>query len=186
MNKTIEQIAWSKTQLDLRNFVYRKVKDKSLADDIVQDVFLKVHAKLGQLKDSEKISGWIYQITRNLITDYFRSKSRIISALDLDWESDHQRLNECVSTCLQEMLLTLPQNYREALELTELNNLSQTELAQRLNISYSGAKSRVQRARQMLKEKMEESYRIKMDAYGNVIVCENRVPCTCNQESFVD
>ncbi len=184
--EAIEGIIWSKTQYELKSFVYRRVKDKALADDIVQDVFLKVHTKLGQLKDTEKITGWIYQITRNAITDHFRSKSKIISAMDLDWESDHQRLNDCVSTCLQEMLLTLPEKYREALELTELKNLSQTELAQRLDISYSGAKSRVQRARQMLKEKMDESYRIKMDSYGNVIVCENRVPCNCNQDSFVE
>ncbi|MEP6736578.1 MAG: sigma factor-like helix-turn-helix DNA-binding protein, partial [Chryseolinea sp.] len=76
---------------------------------------------------------------------------------------------------------TLPDKYREAIELTELNNLSQTDLADKLKISYSGAKSRVQRARRMLKEKMEEQYQIKMDAYGNAIVCENRTPCNCDQ-----
>ena len=182
----MELITWTKTQYELRNFVYRRVRDKALADDIVQDVFLKVHAKLGQLKDTEKITGWIYKITRNVITDYFRNKSKTISAHDLDWESDHQILNDCVSSCLQEMLLTLPEKYREALELTEIKNLTQTELAQKLNISYSGAKSRVQRARQMLKEKMEESYHIKTDSYGNVIFCENRIPCGCNQDSFVE
>lgn len=184
--KTSEAIIWTKTQQELKNFVYKKVRDKALADDIVQDVFLKVHAKLEQLKDSEKVSGWIYQITRNTITDYYRSKSKTISSHDLDWDSDHQMLTECVSSCLQEMLLTLPEKYREALAFTEIENLSQTHLAERLNISYSGAKSRVQRARQMLREKMEEQYNIKMDAYGNVIVCENRQPCNCNQDSFVN
>jgi len=184
--KTSEAIIWTKTQNELKNFVYRKVRDKALAEDIVQDVFLKVHAKLGQLKDSEKVSGWIYQITRNTIIDYYRSKSKNISFQDLDWESDPQTLIACVSSCLQEMLLTLPEKYREVIALTELENLSQTRLAERLCISYSGAKSRVQRARQMLKDKMEEHYNIKMDAYGNVIVCENRQPCNCNQDSFVN
>lgn len=184
--KTSEVIIWTKTQHVLKSFVYRKVRDKALAEDIVQDVFLKVHAKLGQLKDTEKVSGWIYQITRNTITDYYRNKSKGISFQDLNWDSDHQVLNACVSNCLQEMLVTLPEKYREAIALTELENLSQTHLAERLNISYSGAKSRVQRARQMLKDKMEQQYNIKMDAYGNVIVCENRVPCNCNQDSLVE
>jgi len=184
--KTSEAIIWTKTQHELKSFVFRKVRDKALTDDIVQDVFLKVHAKLGQLKDTEKVSGWIYQITRNTITDYYRSKSKNISFRDLDWESDHHTLNACVSSCLQEMLSTLPEKYREAIALTELENLSQTHLAERLNISYSGAKSRVQRARQMLKDKMEQQYNIKVDAYGNVIVCENRQPCNCNQDSFVE
>src|SRR5882757_9808189 len=101
-------ISWTKTQQELKNFVFKRVRDKALADDIVQDVFLKVHAKLEQLKDIEKVSGWIFQITRNAITDHFRNKSKTISAYDLDWESEHQMLNDCVSSCLQEMLLTLP------------------------------------------------------------------------------
>lgn len=179
--KTMAGNTWIKTQQALKNFVYRRVKDKALAEDIVQDVFLKVHTRLDQLKDNEKFLSWIYQITRNTITDHFRIQSKSINVLDLDWESDHSSLNDCVSSCLIEMLSNLPEKYREAIELTELKNLSQTDLASKLNISYSGAKSRVQRARQMLKEKMEEQYRIKMDAYGNVIVCENRIRCNCSQ-----
>ena len=77
------------------------------------------------------------------------------------------------------MLETLPKKYQEAIQLTEIQNLSQTDLAKKLNISYSGAKSRVQRARQMLKKKMDEQYLIEMDTYGNVTVCESRVPCSC-------
>jgi len=166
---------------ELKGFVYRRVRDKELTNDIVQEVFLKVQSKINQLHDQEKIAGWIYQIARNIITDHFRSKSKIINAKDLDWESDHNVLNDCVSYCLNEMLLALPEKYRQALELTELQNLSQTELATKLDISYSGAKSRVQRARQMLKEKMDKNYRIKMDSYGNVTVCENRAPCNCSR-----
>jgi RNA polymerase sigma-70 factor (ECF subfamily) len=82
-----------------------------------------------------------------------------------------------VSGYLNELLPTLPDKYREALQLTEIENLSQLELAERLGISYSGAKSRVQRARQMLKEKMDEVLIVKTDAYGNAIVCKDRTPC---------
>lgn len=166
---------------ELKGFVYKRVKDKELTEDIVHDVYLKVQGKIGQLQHDEKIAGWIYKIARNAITDHFRSKSKVIQTYDLDWESDSNVLNDCVSYCLNEMLLSLPEKYRQAIQLTEIENLSQTDLASKLGISYSGAKSRVQRARQMLKEKMENSYRIKMDSYGNVIVCENRVPCACSQ-----
>jgi RNA polymerase sigma-70 factor (ECF subfamily) len=165
----------------LKGFVYKRVRDKQLTDDIVQDVFLKVQSKIGQLQSHEKINGWIYKIASNIIADYFRNKPKSIPAHELDLDITHNALNDCVSFCLQKMLLTLPNKYREALEMTEIQNLSQTELASKLGISYSGAKSRVQRARQMLKEKMEESYKIKMDSYGNVIVCETRLPCGCSQ-----
>lgn len=166
-------------QTELLGYVAKRVKDKALAEDIVHDVFLKVQMKSTQVRDDNKVLGWIYQVTRNTIIDHFRFQSRIVNAADVDWESDKQYLNQCVERCLTEKLATLPEKYRQALELSDVQGLSQLELAKRLNISYSGAKSRIQRARQMLKEMMDKEYHVKLDNYGNVIRCENRVPCNC-------
>jgi RNA polymerase sigma-70 factor (ECF subfamily) len=166
-------------QNELLGYVTKKVKDKSLAQDIVHDVFIKVQAKVNQVRDNEKVIGWIYRITRNTIIDHFRFQSRIIEFNDLDWEDDKTYLNQCVERCLGEKLAELPDKYREALELSEMQGLSQLELAERMKISYSGAKSRVQRARRMLKEMMDREYHVKVDSYGNVIRCENRLPCGC-------
>ncbi len=171
---------------ELKAFIFRKVRDKALAEDIVQDVFLKVHDKAKQLKDPSKIAAWIYQITRNTVTDYFRHQSKSVNPVDLDWESDPEDFNDCVAFCLNELIKTLPHKYREALELTEQENLSQLDLASRLGISYSGAKSRVQRARVMLKEKMESLYRIQTDVYGNVMVCENQKSCGCDAQQHIE
>lgn len=171
---------WNETQDRLMGFVLRYTKDKSLAEDIVHDVFIKVHDKLSQLREKDKISAWIFRIAKNAITDHFRRMAKTIQAADLDWNSDGVTLSDCLSLCLREMIATLPDKYREAIELSELREKSQVELSQILNISYSGLKSRVQRARQMLKEKMVAAYRIKVDAYGNPIACENPLPCGCN------
>jgi len=170
---------WNQTQDKLKSFVFRYTKDRTTSEDIIQDVFLKVHSRLGQLKDSDKLVGWIFQITRNTITDHFRSKGKFININVIDWDEEDTSLNDCVVTCLQDMMTTLPEKYRNALELTEIKNLSQLELAKELHISYSGAKSRVQRARQMLKEKMEAAYLIRFDSYGNVIVCAGKAVCAC-------
>jgi RNA polymerase sigma-70 factor, ECF subfamily len=169
-------------QNELKSFVLKRVKDRALAEDIVHDVFLKVHSKIGQLKDSEKMVSWIYQITRNTIHDHFRRDQKLATVMpEIEVENDTNSLNECVAQCLKEMVTTLPDKYREAFELAELKNVSQTELAQQLKISYSGAKSRVQRARQMLRQKLEDLLVIETDSYGNVIVCEDRNPCcSCN------
>ena len=177
-------ISWSHMQQQLTGFIYRRVKDHAVADDITQDVLVKVFSKMTQLQDSKRLPGWIYQIARNSIVDHFRSKSKEVSIFDLDWESDDKSLNACVETCLNDMLLTLPEPYREALELVEMKNLSQQALAEKLGISYSGAKSRVQRARQMLKEQMDKNYLIKMDGYGNVVKCENIHPCNCAHDGM--
>jgi RNA polymerase sigma-70 factor (ECF subfamily) len=168
---------WLTTEEPLRSFVYRKVRDKALADDIVQDVFLKVYSQIDTVRDNEKITGWIYQITRNAIMDHFRKRAKPISFDMNDWETDEPNYNECVALCLKDMLQRIPAKYREAIELTEFENLSQMQLAARLNISYSGAKSRVQRAREMMRTRMLERYKIKLDAYGNAVVCEDRTSC---------
>lgn len=180
--ESLDITTWNQITTELRHFVYKKVRDREVANDIVQDVFLKVQAKIGQLRESEKIAGWIFQITRHTITDYFRSKEKTLSVPELQWESDAQDLNDCVAFCLNKLVYTLPEKYREAVVLAEIENLSQIELAERLHISYSGAKSRVQRGRQMLKEKLHELYTIETDTYGNIIVCENKASCSCDTQ----
>ena len=164
----------------LRSFVLKRVKDKALAEDIVQDVFVKVYTKIGQLKNSEKLLAWVYQIARNTIMDYYRQRKKLDTNM-MDWESETNRLNDCVALCLQQLVSTLPDKYREAFQLSEIENISQTELARRLGISYSGAKSRVQRARELLRNKLAEVVIIKTDPYGNVLLCKDRNPCCCNQ-----
>lgn len=175
-------LTWDSLYHKLVAFVYAKVKDKPTAEDIVQDVFIKVHTKSYQVKEAQKISGWIFQVTRHAITDYFRASSKTLEPVNVDWDTSGQDLNECVAVCLKALMNTLPEKYRVALQLTELENLSQLELAERLQISYPGARSRVQRARKMLREKLDKLYYIRTDSYGNIIFCENRIPCCCGPE----
>jgi RNA polymerase sigma-70 factor (ECF subfamily) len=125
---------------------------------------------------------WIYRITRNAVADHYRKKRKSDGQVVLDWNDDHNEFNACVAYCLKVLMTTLPEKYRTPLELTELENVSQYELAERLNMTYSGARSRVQRARKMLKDRLEELYNITTDAYGNVIACEDRTPCCCNRK----
>jgi len=167
--KQINPPFWPNTRQQLKSFVRSRVNDSTVADDIVHEVFLKVHARIHQLKNAERLDGWIYQITRNAITDYFRQSRKFARLTDesVILEAEENEFNACVANCLQDELMMLPPKYREALEMAELGNMSQTELALKLSISYSGAKSRVQRARQMLKDKMDEKYTIKTDPYGN-------------------
>ncbi len=177
----IASVTWSTLHDELVAFVQSKVKDKSTAKDIVQDVFIKVHTRSDQLKEGDKITSWIYRITRNAVADHYRNASKTLHPVNIDWDSNYHEFNDCVSYCLRALLKTLPEKYRTPLELSEIENVSQHELAERLNISYSGARSRVQRARKMLKDKLDELYYIKTDSYGNVIACEDRGSCCCKK-----
>lgn len=175
-------ITWDVLHKQLVAFVSQKVKDRSTAEDIVQDVFVKVHTKLDQLREAEKVSSWIYQVTRNAVTDYFRGTARQLAPVNIDWDSNYNAFNDCVAQCLKMLITTLPEKYRVPLELTELQNKGQYEVAEQLNLTYSAARSRVQRARKLLKKKMDELYLITTDRYGNVLHCEDRIPCCCRKD----
>jgi RNA polymerase sigma-70 factor (ECF subfamily) len=174
---TAVALNWNSVQSELKGFVYKRVKDKALTEDIVHDVFLKVQSKIHQVKESDKLFGWIYQITRNTITDYYRKNLKNINPKDIDWESSPPNFNDCVSNAISELIPTLPEIYRVPLEMTELQNMSQIEVAEKLKLNYTTAKARVQRARQILKEKLDEILIVKTDGYGNVILCKDRGPC---------
>lgn len=164
-------------QHDLRGFVLRRVRDNMLADDILQDVFIKVLHKQSQVSDSTRIYNWIYQVTQNTITDHYRKQSRVLRLHDLDWESAPLNFNVCVAEYIRDFIPLLPPIYRTALEMVEIEQIPQTELCARMGISYSGAKSRVQRAKQMLRTKLEAELILKADCYGNILVCKDRKPC---------
>jgi RNA polymerase sigma-70 factor (ECF subfamily) len=168
---------WNSVQRELKGFVYKRVKDKALTEDIVHDVFVKVQDKIHQVRESEKIFGWIYQVARNTLIDHFRKNTKQIDPVDIYWESSPPNFNDCVTNAINELIPTLPDKYRIPLVMTEFQNLSQLEVAERLNLNYTTTKARVQRARQMLKVKLDEILIVKTDGFGNVILCKDRGHC---------
>jgi RNA polymerase sigma-70 factor (ECF subfamily) len=88
--------------------------------------------------------------------------------IDAPASSAGESLNEEVATWIEPMISVLPEPYATALRLTELQGLSQKELAERLGISMSGARSRVQRGRQMLEDVLRACCTFELDARGNI------------------
>lgn len=171
---------WLQFESKLRAFTLSKVSDPVVADDILQELFLKIHDNIDKLNDETKIQSWIFQICRNLITDYFRVQSKnelkLLPDTDADPGSD-EVMTEALED-LVKMMNDLPPEYCEALCLTELGNLSQKAYADKVGISYSGAKSRVQRGRKMLKDMLMNCCHYEFDKYGTVISI-HPVKCCC-------
>jgi RNA polymerase sigma-70 factor (ECF subfamily) len=171
MKYEVEAI-WKELRPQLKNFILSRVSDESAADDILQEVFIKIHSHIETLKDETKVERWIYQITRNTIIDHYRTQK-----IEEDIPQDipvSDRTPEKIDlktgfTSIKAIIESLPQPYAQALLLTEFEGLSQKELAQRLGISVSGAKSRVQRARKMLKTKLNQCCRIEFDSHGTIV-----------------
>ena len=179
MNDEIVTI-WKDLNKALVNFINQKVKNSEISKDISQEVFLKVFSKIDTLKNKDKIIPWIYQITRNEINSYFR-KQKFGSEIEISDKSEtlDENLTSEFSKCVQPMINVLPIKYRDAIKMTEIEGVSQKELAQSLNISYSGAKSRVQRGREMLKSLLQDCCTITTDKYGNITEF-NQKKCNSN------
>jgi len=158
-------------------FILRRVSDSATAEDILQEVFIKIHTRIDTLQEDRKVKAWLFQITRNTIIDYYR-RSNAVAELetpltDLEDENNPDALAD-IQTCIVPMIKSLPETYRDALLLSELNGLSQKELADKLHISYSAAKSRVQRGRNLLKEALRKCCSFEQDATGKIIDYEKK------------
>ncbi len=175
---------WSTFREPLKTFIFRRTHRAHEVEDILQDVFLKIYTKMDSLRDEQKLRPWIYQITRHSIIDYYRKDKPIVELpveLPESNEPDNMNLNKELAKCLRSMIRQLPEKYREAIELTELEGLSQKDLSEKLGISFSGAKSRVQRGRQKLKEIISACCHLELDRYGNILDYREKNPtCTCN------
>ena len=181
-NKSIstEQV-WKLLSDRLRSFLLKRVSDEQAAEDLLQETFVRIHSKLGEIDDAQRINAWVFQIARNLVIDHYRLKSRAALELasDLEANNDEASLNELVAGWLPPMISQLPDKYGDAVELYELEGVSQQEIADKLGLSLSGAKSRVQRGREKLKEILLDCCTFEQDRRGNVIGFARNVPKEC-------
>lgn len=175
MNKEILEL-WLDLRLELKAFILNKVRDEVASEDILQDVFLKVHEHVHTLKDPLKLTSWIYQITRNLIVDYFRGLRKPAAEvvfLNLAEEEADEPLYSNLANCVNLKVERLSEKYKSAILLTTFQEYTQKELSEYLGISYSGAKARVQRARDMLKASLVNCKNVETDARGNILNFKN-------------
>ena len=179
MLATHTETLWRDMNTTLKRFIARRVTDENTTEDILQDVFLRIHARADTLRDSTKLESWIFQIARNAIIDYYRShkqEQELADGIAVEESDDDELLNK-LAPCVRGMIEDLPAKYREALLLTEYEGLSQIELAERLGISFSGAKSRVQRAREQLKATLLQCCHFELDRFGKILDYYPRHPC---------
>jgi RNA polymerase sigma-70 factor (ECF subfamily) len=171
---------WEEFSQTLLDFIHKRVNDPADAEDILQDVFVKIHTRIDTLQDGNRLVSWLYQITRNTIIDFYRTRR---PALDLPEtlaiypEPVESEPEAELAAGLRDFMGVLPDPYREAVLLTDLEGLKQSELADRLGLSLSGAKSRVQRGRQMLREAFLECCHFEFDRRGHVLEYIDRSDC---------
>ena len=141
---------WKQYSEDVKRFIVSKVHEKTLADDILQDTFMKIHTKLHTLKDARKLKSWIFTIARNSIMDFFRASKISFEVADLGSEIDTEEDYHTEKDCLIGILQNLPKKYRTTLFLSDIKGMKPSEVAKQLNQNLPTTKSQIQRARKLI------------------------------------
>ena len=173
---------WVELKSNLHRFILRRANNEADADDILQDVFFKIHLNIGRLRETTKLHSWVYQITRNAIIDHYRKRRTDLSldALPADFDIARDDLPEAdaereeIMACLSPMVERLPNDYQRALVMSDVQGITQAKVAGELNLSLSGAKSRVQRARGKMKDMLLECCHMEFDSLGRVVSMDKR------------
>jgi RNA polymerase sigma-70 factor (ECF subfamily) len=173
---------WRELHDRLLGFIARRVRIREDAEDILQEVMLRIHHHSGDLAHTDRLAGWVYRIASNAIADHYRKPARRElpsgqatdvpgrnrSSAAAESELATAELRSELAHCLAPLIESLPAIYRQALRLTEFEGITQTQAAAQLGISASGMKTRVQRARKQLKDLLLDCCHIELDRRGGV------------------
>jgi RNA polymerase sigma-70 factor (ECF subfamily) len=164
-------------QTRLLNFVYRIVGDRERAEDLVQEVFVRVYRHLGRFDRSKKFSTWIYTIASNLAKNELRNRARnplvLFTSMTKGWEDEERPLEfedplsrpddlfrkRHVRELVETSVAQLPTHHREVFMLREIEGRSYEEIAEITNCNLGTVKSRLNRARNSFAEIIEPALR---------------------------
>jgi len=169
----------------VRKFILALVKDEWVADDLIQETFLRIQNNLENLRDPSKLSSWIFRIAYNLCQDHFRQlkksckeeridqegmedfrESLVQKGPSIEKELEQRQMGECV----QNQINLLPESLRTVVLLFDIMGFSHQEIADILGITIKNVKVRLHRARKKLKVILEEKCTFEKDE-RNVLVC---------------
>lgn len=161
--------AWSQHQHELRNWSRHKLRNQADVDDFLQDLFLKVLHQGGRFCSVQNARAWLFEVARNALADRLRVAREMVE-LPEDMEAPVEQTDavDALTACLPRVLSELSAEDREAVTLCDLQGMPQAEFARLKGLGLSAAKSRVQRARQRLREQMTHACRVQIDSTGHV------------------
>lgn len=165
--KSTEDI-WQEFSGRLLGFITKRVSNQDDARDILHDIFYKIHLKSETIRDTSRLTAWIYQITRNAITDYYRNSNQNLELPELQDGHDSDSYHG-LSPCILPFLNQLSSSEKDLLVQVDIKSHNQKKIAEESGISYSTLKTQVQRTREKLRKKFLECCAIEFDKRGQIL-----------------
>jgi RNA polymerase sigma-70 factor, ECF subfamily len=181
---TTEEV-WQEMRAPLLRFIARRVSDPGDAEDVLQDVMLRIQRHAGEMDELEHLGAWVQQVARSAVVDFYRRRAarreqpagaggdlgELPASLG---PAPHDATGAELAHCLRPLVARLPDKYRDALEWTAFQGVSQAAAAEQLGLSPSGMKARVQRGRSQLRDLLLECCDVELDRRGGVAGYEVR------------
>lgn len=169
--------AWSAHEAELRRYLRHRLADPDEADDLLHDLFLKACRQGEAFCTVRQPRAWLFEVARNTFLDHCR-RHHPTQPLppDLAATEPDEAVVDQLAECLPRVLSELSPEDREAVSLCDLGGMTQAAFAEFKGLSLPGAKSRVQRARQRLREQMSAACQVKLDGAGQVCCFVPRPP----------
>lgn len=161
--------AWTSYEPELRGWLRHRLGNPAEADDILQDLFLKALRQGDRFCSVQNARAWLFEVARNTLADRLRvARETVELPEDLAAPAEEPETVDALTACLPLVLSELSAEDREAITLCDLQGMPQAEFAVAKGLSLPAAKSRVQRARQRLKQHMSQVCQVQLDNAGHV------------------
>lgn len=165
--------AWQAHQREIQGFLEHRASNVAEADDLLQEVFLKVLLQGRAFCELDNPRAWLFRVARNLIIDRRRQDGtrEPLQPLPDDLSAPPPAEIEPVDLlthCLPSVLSRLSAKDREAIVLCDLQGMAVSDYARQFALSLAAAKSRLQRARQRLRSRLAKNCRVSYDATGKL------------------
>lgn len=146
---------WLEHREQLRRYVGKRINEVDAVDDVLQEIYLKVHDRYHSLRSPDSITAWLYRIASNCIVDFYRSRRPMESLTDtIETPSSEHNVEPELAACMRPLIESLSPTYRSVLILSELEGVAHKGVAQQLGLSIPAVKSRVIRGRKELLKRL--------------------------------
>jgi len=169
---------WTESKDKLFGYVLSRFKNRALAEEVTQEVLLKIHKSCCSDREISNLNSWLYQIAHHASLDIVKRETKH-GQLDQTDENDSSSIAwEELSFFLEPLINFLPEKYAIPLKMADLENIPQKEIAAKLGLGLSATKSRIQRARLQLKEEILACFNLETDKNGIPISFELKDNCS--------
>ncbi|MGD1843516.1 MAG: sigma-70 family RNA polymerase sigma factor [Thermonemataceae bacterium] len=169
---------WTNYEKALKKYVFKFTQNEEIAKDIVQDVLLKVYQSCCSNTAIRNVRAWLFQITYNTMMDFFKKSQKAFIISNHPIEDSQQDIYQALSIYIEPLISFLPEKYAVALRLADIEGLKQQTIADQLNLSLAATKSRIQRARKLLKEEIHTCFQIETCANTPLADFQLKQSCT--------